>query len=315
MFKRFIERPVLSTVISIIITMLGVLGLVELPIEQYPNIAPPTVRVSANYAGANADVVLKSVIIPLEEQINGVEGMTYMTSSATNDGGGSINVFFKVGTDPNMAAVEVQNRVSSAAGILPAEVTRAGVSVRKQQSGMLLITAIYSDNPAYDQIFLQNYADINIIPKLKRVNGVGGASAFGSMTYSMRIWLKPDVMAVYGITAEDITSALNDQSIEAAPGSFGENGDQSFQYVIRYTGKLRTAEEFGNIIVRSEGNGKFLRLKDVARVELGAQDYSSNMLVNGKPTTNVAVSQTPGSNAREVIKESLKVMDECAKDF
>ncbi len=315
MFKRFIERPVLSTVISIIITMLGVLGLVELPIEQYPNIAPPTVRVSANYAGANADVVLKSVIIPLEEQINGVEGMTYMTSSATNDGGGSINVFFKVGTDPNMAAVEVQNRVSSAAGILPAEVTRAGVSVRKQQSGMLLITAIYSDNPAYDQIFLQNYADINIIPKLKRVNGVGGASAFGSMTYSMRIWLKPDVMAVYGITADDITSALNDQSIEAAPGSFGENGDQSFQYVIRYTGKLRTAEEFGNIIVRSEGNGKFLRLRDVARVELGAQDYSSNMLVNGKPTTNVAVSQTPGSNAREVIKESLKVMDECAKDF
>jgi len=315
MFKRFIERPVLSTVISIIITMLGILGLVELPIEQYPNIAPPTVRVSANYAGANADVVLKSVIIPLEEQINGVEGMTYMTSSATNDGRGSINVYFKVGTDPNMAAVEVQNRVSSAAGILPAEVTRAGVSVRKQQSGMLLITAIYSDNPAYDQIFLQNYADINIIPKLKRVNGVGGASAFGSMTYSMRIWLKPDVMAVYGVTAEDITSALNDQSIEAAPGSFGENSDQSFQYVIRYTGKLKTAEEFGNIIVRSQGNGKFLRLKDVARVELGAQDYSTNMLVNGKPTTNVAVSQTPGSNAREVINESLKVMDECAKDF
>ena len=315
MFKRFIERPVLSTVISIIITMLGILGLVELPIEQYPNIAPPTVRVSANYAGANADVVLKSVIIPLEEQINGVEGMTYMTSSATNDGGGSINVYFKVGTDPNMAAVEVQNRVSSAAGILPAEVTRAGVSVRKQQSGMLLITAIYSDNPAYDQIFLQNYADINIIPKLKRVNGVGGASAFGSMTYSMRIWLKPDVMAVYGVTATDITSALNDQSIEAAPGSFGENGDQSFQYVIRYTGKLKTAEEFGNIIIRSQGNGKFLRLKDVARVELGAQDYSTNMLVNGKPTTNVAVSQTPGSNAREVINESLKVMDECAKDF
>ena len=315
MFRRFIERPVLSTVISIIITMLGILGLFELPIEQYPNIAPPTVSVSASYAGANADVVLKSVIIPLEEQINGVEGMTYMTSSATNDGRGSINVFFKVGTDPNMAAVEVQNRVSSAAGILPAEVTRAGVSVRKQQSGMLLITAIYSDNPAYDQVFLQNYADINVIPKLKRVNGVGGASAFGSMTYSMRIWLKPDVMAVYGVTAEDITSALSDQSIEAAPGSFGESGDQSFQYVIRYTGKLKTTEEFGNIIIRSEGIGKFLRLKDVARVELGAESYSTEMLVNGKPSTNIAVSQTPGSNAREVITESLKVMDECARDF
>ena len=197
MFKKFIERPVLSTVISIIIVLLGVLGLVALPIEQYPDIAPPTVRVMANYAGANAEVVLNSVIIPLEEQINGVEGMTYMTSSATNDGGGSISVYFEVGADPDMAAVEVQNRVSSASSLLPAEVTRAGVSVRKQQGGMLLMSALYSENPAYDQIFLQNYADINIIPKLKRVTGVGSAAAFGSMTYYIRILLKPDIMDIY----------------------------------------------------------------------------------------------------------------------
>src|SRR5512133_1361137 len=281
MFRRFIERPVLSTVISIIIFMLGVLGLVKLPIEQYPDIAPPTVRVSANYAGANAEVVLNSVIIPLEEQINGVEGMTYMTSSATNDGSGSINVFFKVGADPNMAAVEVQNRVSSAAGILPAEVTMSGVAVRKQQSGYLLISSIYTENPAYDQLFLQNYADINIIPKLRRVNGVGSASAFGLMTYSMRIWLKPDLMAIYGVVPGDITAALNDQNIEAAPGRFGEQGDQSFQYVIRYTGKLKSIEEFENVIIRAEANGQFLRLKDVARVELGSLSYNSDVLING----------------------------------
>ena len=315
MFKRFIERPVLSTVISIIIVMIGVLGLIELPVEQYPDIAPPTVRVSASYAGANAEVVLNSVIIPLEEQINGVEGMTYMTSSATNDGNGSINVFFKVGADPNMAAVDVQNRVASASGILPAEVTRAGVSVRKQQSSMLLITALYSDNPAYDQLFLQNYAEINLSPKLKRVNGVGSAGAFGSMLYSMRIWLKPDLMSAYGLMPSDVISALNDQSIEAAPGKFGENGNQSFQYVIRFTGKLKTVQEFENIIIKSQDNGQFLRLKDVARVDLGAQSYNSDMLVNGKPATNIAISQTPGSNARDVIQNSLKVLDEASKSF
>jgi hydrophobic/amphiphilic exporter-1 (mainly G- bacteria), HAE1 family len=315
MFKKFIERPVLSTVISIIIVMIGILGLIELPVEQYPDIAPPTVRVSANYAGANAEVVLNSVIIPLEEQINGVEGMTYMTSSATNDGNGSINVYFKVGADPNMAAVDVQNRVSSASGILPAEVTRAGVSVRKQQSSMLLISALYSDNPAYDQLFLQNYAEINLSPKLKRVNGVGSAGAFGSMLYSMRIWLKPDLMSAYGLMPSDVISALNDQSIEAAPGKFGENGNQSFQYVIRFTGKLKTVQEFENVIIKSQDNGQFLRLKDVARVDLGAQSYNSDMLVNGKPATNIAISQTPGSNARDVIQNSLKVLDEASKSF
>ncbi|HNW76548.1 MAG TPA: efflux RND transporter permease subunit [Bacteroidales bacterium] len=315
MFRRFIERPVLSTVISIIIVMLGILGLVELPIEQYPDIAPPTVRVSANYSGANADAVLNSVIIPLEEQINGVEGMNYMTSSATNTGSGSINVYFKVGTDPDMAAVEVQNRVSAAAKLLPAEVTRAGVTVRKQQGGMLLMAALYSDNPAFDELFLQNYAEINIIPKLKRVSGVGDASAFGALTYSMRIWLKPDQMAIYGVIPDDITAALNDQSVEASPGKFGERGDQSFQYVIRYTGKLKTAEEFGNVIIKALDDGQFLRLKDVARVELGALSYSSALRVDGKPATNISVSQTSGSNARDVIKESLKVLEEVSKSF
>jgi HAE1 family hydrophobic/amphiphilic exporter-1 len=315
MIKKFIEHPVLSTVISIIIFMLGMLGLVELPIEQYPYIAPPTVNVSANYAGANAEVVLNSVIIPLEEQINGVEGMTYMTSSATNEGNGSINVFFKVGADPNMAAVEVQNRVASASGILPAEVTRAGVSVRKQQAGNLLISSLYSEKPEYDQLFLQNYADINILPKLRRVNGVGGASSFGSAVYSMRIWLKSDLMAVYGIVPSDVVSALNDQNIEAAPGRFGEQGDQSFQYVIRYTGKLKTVEEFGNVIIRAENNGQLLRLKDVARVELGSLSYNSDVIMNGLSASTIAISQTAGSNARDVINQCLQVFDEASKSF
>lgn len=315
MIKRFIERPVFSTVISIIIFMLGILGLVGLPIEQYPDIAPPTVNVSAGYPGANAEVVMNSVIIPLEEQINGVEGMTYMTSSATNNGGASINVYFKVGKDPDMAAVEVQNRVSSASGILPAEVTRAGVAVRKQQGGNLLITAIYSEKPEYDQLFLQNYIDINILPRIRRVEGVGSANSFGQMLYSMRVWLKPDLMAVYGLVPSDVVAALNEQNIEAAPGSFGERGDQSFQYVIRYSGKLKSVEEFENVVLRAEANGQFLLLKDVARVELGSLSYGGETIVNGLYATNIAISQTAGSNAREVIKESLRVLDEASASF
>lgn len=315
MINRFIERPVLSTVISIIIFMLGILGLVGLPIEQYPDIAPPTVSVSASYPGANAEVVMNSVIIPLEEQINGVEGMTYMTSSATNNGGGSINVYFKVGADPNMAAVEVQNRVSSASGILPAEVTRAGVAVRKQQGGNLLISAVFSEKTEYDQLFLQNYIDINILPRLRRVQGVGSANSFGQMVYSMRIWLKPDLMGVYGLVPTDVVSALNEQNIEAAPGSFGEQGDQSFQYVIRYSGKLKSVEEFENVILRAEDNGHILKLKDVARVELGSLSYGSDVTVNGLQATNIAVSQTSGSNARDVIKQCLKVLDEASESF
>ncbi|GAA4505871.1 efflux RND transporter permease subunit [Hymenobacter ginsengisoli] len=315
MLKIFIERPVLSTVISVIIVLLGVLGLLSLPIAQYPDISPPTVQVSASYAGANADVVLKSVIVPLEEQVNGVEGMTYMTSSATNTGSGSIQVYFKVGTDPDQAAVDVQNRVASATSLLPQEVTLAGVTVRKQQSSNLLIFALYSDSPAYDQTFLQNYALINIVPQLQRVTGVGAANAFGSRNYAMRIWLKPDVMAIYGLTPADITAALADQNVEAAPGSFGENSDQSFQYVIKYTGKLITEEQFGNIVLRGTAQGQLLHLKDVARIELGAQTYNSNSTTFGKPSVGISVNQTPGSNAREVIQNSIAVLATAEKSF
>lgn len=315
MFRRFIERPVLSTVISILIVLLGILGLIGLPIAQYPDITPPTVSVSANYSGANAEVVLNSVIVPLEEQINGVEEMTYMTSSATNEGSGTINVFFKVGTDPDQAAVNVQNRVSRAASLLPAEVTRSGVSVQKRQNSNLLIFAIYSDNPIYDQTFLQNYATINIIPQIQRINGVGSASAFGSRTYSMRIWLKPDIMAVYGLTPADVNNALNEQNIEAAPGKFGESGHQSFQYVIKYSGRLKTVEEFENIIIKSSSQGHFLRLRDIARVELGAQAYASYNTTSGKPAVGIAIAQTPGSNARDVINNSKKIIEDAALSF
>ncbi|MGC4038793.1 MAG: efflux RND transporter permease subunit [Chitinophagaceae bacterium] len=315
MIKRFIERPVLSTVISVVIVLLGILGLVKLPIEQYPNIAPPTVQVSTSYAGANADVVLKSVIVPLEEAINGVEGMTYMTSSAGNDGSASITVYFNVGTDPDKDAVNVQNLVSSATSLLPQDVTKVGVTVRKQQSSMLLIFALYSDNPVYDLTFLQNYANINVLPQIKRVPGVGSASTFGSRDYSLRIWLKPDVMSVYGLTPDDVSAALNEQNMDAAPGKFGENGDQSFQYIIRYTGKLQTVEEFENIVIKAKENGQLLHLKDIARVEIGALSYSNISAVNGHPAIGMAVSQTAGSNARDVINLSNKVIEEAAKTF
>ncbi len=315
MLKVFIERPVLSTVISVILVLLGILGLLSLPIAQYPDISPPTVQVSASYAGANADVVLKSVLVPLEEQINGVEGMTYMTSTATNAGSGSIQVYFNVGTDPNQAAVDVQNRVASATSLLPQEVTLAGVTVRRQQSSNLLIFALYSDNPAYDQTFLQNYALINIVPQLQRVTGVGAANAFGSRNYAMRVWLKPDVMAIYGLTPADITAALADQNVEAAPGAFGQNSDQSFQYVIKYTGKLISTEQFGNIVLKGTSQGQLLHLRDVARLELGAQDYTSNSATFGKPSVGISVNQTPGSNAREVINKSVAVLAEASKSF
>lgn len=315
MIKRFIERPVLSTVISIVIVLLGVLGLVKLPIAQYPNIAPPTVQVSAGYTGANADVVLKSVIVPLEEAINGVEGMTYMTSSAGNDGSASISVYFQVGTDPDKAAVNVQNLVASATSQLPQEVTKAGVTVRKQQSSMLLIFALYSDNPAYDQTFLQNYATINVLPQIKRVPGVGSATSFGSRDYSMRIWLKPDVMSIYGLTPQDVSTALTEQNIEAAPGAFGERGNQSFQYIIRYTGKLQSPSEFENIIIKSNSNGQLLHLKDIARVEIGALSYANTSAINGRPAIGMAISQTAGSNARDVINLSKAVIEEAAKSF
>lgn len=315
MFKIFIQRPVLSTVISVIIVILGVLGLTSLPIAQYPDIAPPTVNVAANYTGANADVVLKSIVIPLEEQINGVENMTYMTSTATNDGAASIKIYFKVGTDPDLAAVNVQNRVSRATSLLPSEVTQAGVTVTKSQSSNLLIFALYSDDKAYDQTFLQNYAKINLVPAIQRVTGVGEATVFGSKDYSMRIWLKPDIMKQYSLIPSDIDAALAEQNIEAAPGKFGENSNQAFQYVIKYKGRLTTAIQFENIIIKSIGQGQVLRLKDVAKVELGSLTYASTISANGKEAVGMAISQTPGSNARDVINNSKKIIEEASKTF
>jgi len=316
MLRRFIERPVLSTVISILIVLLGILGVLKLPIAQYPDISPPTVQVSATFAGANADVVLKSVIVPLEQQINGVPGMTYIASTASNSGAANISVYFAVGTDPDQAAVDVQNRVSSATSLLPQDVIKTGVTVRKQQSSNLLVMAIYSVNTTYDEKFLQNYAAINVIPQIQRVNGVGAATVFGTiMTYSMRIWLKPDVMSVYGITTSDVTAALNEQNVDAAPGQFGDNDNQTFQYIITYKGRLKSPEEFGNIIIKSTGQGHYLRLKDIARIELGQQTYTGSTLNDGYKALGIAVSQSPGSNARDVVNESKKVIEKAALSF
>jgi HAE1 family hydrophobic/amphiphilic exporter-1 len=315
MFKKFIERPVLSTVISIIIVILGILGLITLPVSQYPEIAPPTVQVSASYQGANADVVMSSVVVPLEEQINGVEDMTYMTSSAGNDGTATITVNFKLGTNPDLAAVNVQNRVARATSLLPAEVTRAGVITAKKQASNVLIFSIYSDDPSYDQKFLQNYANINLIPQIKRINGVGDATAFGQMDYTMRIWLKPEVMATYGLVPNDVSIALAEQNIEAAPGQFGEQGNQSFQYTLKYSGRLKNESEFSNIIIRTDGSGQILRLKDIARIELGSLSYASSISYNGKPALGIAINQTAGSNAKDVIEGSLKVLEDASGSF
>lgn len=315
MFNRFIDQPVLSTVISILIVILGILGLTSLPVSQYPEIAPPTVVVSTSYQGANADVVLNSVVIPLEEQINGVEGMTYMTSSAGNDGTARIVINFKLGINADIASVNVQNRVALATPLLPQEVTRSGVITRKTQSSNLVIFSLYSDDPAYDQTFIQNYAEINLVPLIKRVAGVGDATAFGRMDYSMRVWLRPDVMAIYGLVPSDISAVMAEQNIEAAPGQFGEQGGQAFQYVIKYTGRLKNTEEFENIVIKTTGNGQILKLKDIARIELGAQSYASSSTTNGNPSVGVAISQTAGSNAKEVIEGSLEVLEEAAKNF
>jgi len=315
MLQKFIERPVLSTVISIIIVILGVLGLTSLPISQYPEIAPPTVVVSAAYNGANAETVIKSVITPLEESINGVENMTYMSSTASNDGTAVITVYFKLGIDPDIAAVNVQNRVSKATALLPAEVIRAGVTTSKRQSSMVLIFDLYSSNPSYDETFLQNFANINIIPEVKRIEGVGDATLFSNQDYSMRIWLKPDVMASYGLVPDDINAVLAEQNVEAAPGKFGENSHQAFQYVIKYKGRLKTPEEFENIIIRANSGGAMLRLKDVARIEMGALSYANKGAANGLPTIAVAVNQTAGSNAHDLIRNVEASLQKASASF
>lgn len=315
MFRTFIERPVLSTVISIIIVILGILGVVTLPVSQYPDIAPPTVVVNTSYQGANADVILKSVIVPLEEQINGVEGMTYMTSSATNDGSGSVTVYFKQGVDPDIAAVNVQNRVARATPLLPREVTQAGVTVLKRQSSNVLIFSLYSENPTYDMTFLQNYTNINMVPQIKRVTGVGDVTVFGSKDYSIRIWLNPNKMAAYGLVPSDISNLLAEQNIEAAPGSLGDESNQSFRYTLKYKGRLTEIPEFDNIIVKATEDGQILRLKDVARIELGAQDYTGSSFTDGYPSVGMAVAQTAGSNAQDVINQSIAVLDKAQASF
>jgi HAE1 family hydrophobic/amphiphilic exporter-1 len=315
MFKKFIERPVLSTVISIIIVTIGLVGLLTLPISQYPDIAPPTVQVQASYNGASADVVLNTVVIPLEQQINGVEDMDYVTSTAGNDGSANITVSFTVGSDPNLAVVNVQNAVSTATSLLPQDVVKSGVTVQKMQTSSLLTFSLYSNSADYDQTFLQNYADINIVPVIQRIKGVGDATLASQMDYSMRIWLKTDVMASYGLIPADITAALADQNIEAAPGQFGERGGQAFQYVIKYPGTLTDTAQFGDIVVRSNTRSRLLRLRDVARIELGAFNYFNSTRLNGLPAVSINVSQISGSNAHEIIQQTLKALSAASKSF
>lgn len=306
---RFINRPVLSTVISIFMVILGILGLLFLPITQYPDIAPPTIHVSTTYTGANAQTILNSVIAPLEESINGVEDMLYMTSTATNTGSADITVYFKQGTDPDMAAVNVQNRVSKAQNLLPAEVTQVGVITQKRQTSMLMVFSLFSPDDRYDLEFLENYAKINVIPLIQRVPGVGDANVMAS-DYSMRIWLKPDIMAQYGLMPSDITGILAEQNIEAAPGQFGAQGNQSFQYVLTYKGRLQTAEEFGNMVIRADENGEILYLKDVADIELGRLSYDFKNFQNGHNAVSAIVYQTAGSNATAIIEDINDLLDE-----
>lgn len=311
---NFIKRPVLSTVISIFIVVVGIIGLTSLPVEQYPSIAPPTIQVETTYTGANAQTVLNSVIAPLEESINGALNMTYMTSTATNTGRATINVYFTQGYDPDMAAIDVQNRVSQAQNLLPAEVTKVGVTTKKRQSSMLIVLTLSSPDESFNQEFIENYMAINVIPDIKRIAGVGDAMALGA-DYSMRVWLKPDKMAEYGLQPSDVAQALADQNVEAAPGQFGERGNQSFQYVLKYKGRLVTAEEFESIILRADNNGRTLRLSDVAECELGRLDYGFKNVVNGHTGCTAIIFQSPGSNASEIIAKVLGVISEKEKEL
>ena len=311
---RFINRPVLSTVISVLIVILGILGLISLPITQYPDIAPPTIQVSTSYTGANAQTVLNSVISPLEEQINGVENMDYMTSTATNTGSASVQITFKQGTDPDMAAVNVQNRVAKAQGLLPAEVTRVGVITQKRQNSMLMIFSIVDEADKYDPAFIENYAQINIIPQVQRVKGVGDAMVMGA-NYSLRIWLNPEKMAENHLMPSDVSVALAEQNIEAAPGSIGEREGQTFQYTLRYKGRLQEVPEFENIVIRANEDGTVLHLKDIARVELGRETYSFTGKVNGHNAVSCMVMQIAGSNATQIIQDIESLLEECKKDL
>ncbi|MGO3807699.1 MAG: efflux RND transporter permease subunit, partial [Sphingobacterium sp.] len=317
MFQKFIEKPVLATVISILLVILGVIGIIKLPLQQFPDIAPPAVQVMALYPGANAETVLRAVAPSLEESINGVENMSYMSSTASNDGSLTITVYFKLGTDPDQAAVNVQNRVSQATSQLPVEVVQAGITTAKQQNSLIMVADLYTDEVnKYDQTFITNYAQINIIPELKRIPGVGQAVIFGgSKDYSMRVWLNPNRMASYKLTPGEVMAAIQDKNIEAAPGKFGESSKQAFEFVIKYKGKLNQPEDYDNIIIRSNNDGSFLRLKDVARVELGAYTYGSETRINGKVGVNIGIMQLAGSNANEIQIAIQEFLDRSSADF
>ena len=312
--KTFIDRPILSCAISVLILILGIIGLSNLPMEQYPDIAPPTIMVSTTYTGANAETVLKSVIAPLEEAINGVENMTYMTSTATNTGSASITVYFAQGTDPDMATVNTKNRVSEAEGLLPAEVTKVGVTVEKRQNSMVKILALYSPDDSYDQNFINNYFKINVEPRLSRITGVGNVNVMGG-DYAMRIWMNPQKMAQHQLVPADVIALLDDQNVEAATGTLGEDSENTFQYTLKYRGRYETAEEFGNMVLTALPTGEVLRLKDVAEVELGAQTYAYNSQIAGHPGATCMISQTAGSNANEIVKEVDALMAEISKDL
>lgn len=312
--RHFIERPVFSSVISIAIVVVGIIGLFTLPVEQYPDIAPPTIQVSTTYFGASAETLQKSVIAPLEEAINGVEDMTYMTSTATNAGTVTITVYFKQGTDPDMAAVNVQNRVSRATGQLPAEVTQVGVTTSKRQTSILQMFSLYSPDDSYDETFLANYMSINLKPEILRITGVGDLMIMGG-DYSMRIWMKPDVMAQYNLIPSDVTMALSEQNIESATGSFGENSDETYQYTMKYRGRLILPEEFGEIVIRSTEDGEVLKLKDIADIELGQESYAYHGTMDGHPGISCMIFQTAGSNATEVNQQIDKFLAEAAKDL
>ena len=312
MLKTFIERPVLSTVISIIIVLLGVISITSLPIEEYPDIAPPTIKVTANYTGANAETVLESVIIPIEEQINGVEGMTYITSTASNTGGAEITVYFNQEVDADIAAVNVQNRVARATPLLPSEVTQTGIITQKQETSALMFISMYSESDEYDATFIQNYLKINVIPAMQRISGVGDVSVFSQQDYAMRIWLNPEKLASYNLIPSDISAALAEQNLEAAAGSLGQNNGESFSYTLTYSGRFKDEAQYSDIVIKALGNGQFLRLKDVATIELDAQSYASNAMSFGKPAVFMGIFQTKGSNAQEII-ENIKVTLEQVK--
>ena len=315
MLKKFIDRPVLSTVISIMVLILGVLGLMTLPVSQYPDIAPPTVQVFANYPGANAQTVLESVIVPIEEQINGVEGMAYITSTASNNGSAQIRVFFHQGVNPDIAAVNVQNRVARANPLLPQEVIQSGVITQKQQTSALMFLTMYSESEDYDATYIQNYLNINVLPALKRISGVGDVTVFGAKNYAMRIWLRPEKLAAYNLMPSDVIASLNEQSLEAAAGSLGQNNAQAFEYVIRYSGKFKNEDQYRDIIIKALDNGQFLRLQDVADVELDAEGYTVVSYTNNMPGVSMGVYQTPGSNAQEIIENVHATIASMQQDF